>query len=349
MALKDKKLIAITDDDGNIRASLERTLLKHFDNVEIKQFSTTIELKKFILNNPNSIDVLILDIHFGIGETGLDILPYIKSTSQMTQIILLTAMEKAYGQSVTESAGDMIFDFMSKPVTETELVIKIKKALVSNNTIADRVKDLENKNTVLTSILDNANLQNAAGRAFEKEVYSKLKNMSKIFIQGEFAPKNNVIVNGQEIDTIAFTAAPLPFSILLFEAKYFPNATLIGGVNEATRVISNGTEITSEKRRNLFEQSDNQFKQVSKRIEKILKDNNFNNRDEKLRPFIQTFVVFTDSSDISQLNTSNANKYVKLLKLQNLTQDLIIKTVFSLPKRTVPEQVKKLILENLTK
>ena len=211
MTLKDKKLIAITDDDGNIRASLERTLFKHFDDIEIKQFSTTIELKKFVLNNPNTIDVLILDIHFGIGETGLDILPYIKSTSQMTQIILLTAMEKAYGQSVTESAGDMIFDFMSKPVTETELVIKIKKALASNNTIADRVKDLENKNTVLSSILDNANLQNAAGRAFEKEVYSKLKNMSKIFMQGEFEPKNNIIINGQEIDTIAFTAAPLPF------------------------------------------------------------------------------------------------------------------------------------------
>ena len=349
MILKDKKLVAITDDDGNIRASLERTLLKHFDNIEIKQFSTTIELKKFILNNPNSIDVLILDIHFGIGETGLDILPYIKSTSQMTQIILLTAMERAYGQSVTESAGDMIFDFMSKPVTETELIIKIKKALVNNNLLADKFKDLESKNTVLTSILDNANLQNAAGRAFEKEVYSKLQSMSKIFMQGEFAPKSNVIVNGQEIDTIAFTAAPLPFSILLFEAKYFPNAKLIGSVNEATKVISNGTEITSEKRRNLFEQSDNQFKQVSKRIEKILKDNNFNNRDEKLRPFIQTFVVFTDSSDISQLNPSNANKYVKLLKLQNLTQDLIIKTVFSLPKRTVPEQVKKFILENLTK
>ena len=93
----------------------------------------------------------------------------------------------------------------------------------------------------------------------------------------------------------------------------------------------------------------NQFKQLSKRIEKILRDNNFNNRDEKLRPFIQTFVVFTDSSDISQLNNTNANKYVKLLKLQNLTQDLIIKTVFSLPKRTVPEQVKNLILNNLTK
>ena len=290
-----------------------------------------------------------MDIHFGIGETGLDILPYIKSTSQMTQVILLTAMERAYGQSVTENAGDLIFDFMSKPVTETELVIKIKKAMASNNAIADKVKDLQSKNTVLTSILDNANLQNAAGRAFEKEVGEKIKSMSKVFMQGEFAPKNNVIINGQEIDTIAFTTVPLPFSVLLFEAKYFPNAKLIGGVNEPTKVISNGTEITSEKRRNLFEQSDNQFKQVSKRIEKILKDNNFNNRDEKLRPFIQTFVIFTDSSDISQLDTSNANKYVKLLKLQNLTPDIIIKTVFSLPKRTVPEQVKKLILENLTK
>ncbi|MDD2524352.1 MAG: response regulator [Endomicrobiaceae bacterium] len=348
--IKTKKVIALTDDDSSIRNALERTILKHFDNIEIKQFSTTIELKKFILNNPNILDLLILDIHFGIGETGIDILPYIKNTAPLLQVILLTAMEKTYGQSVTDLTGDLIFDFMSKPVTETELIIKIKKALNNKDILGDKIKDLQSQNTVLASILDEDSIvQQGAGKMFEQEIYNKIIQLQKAVMQENFEPKQNIIINGQEIDIIAFTCSPLPFAILVFETKYFPNAKLSGSVNESMKITVNGKETLSEKRRNLFEQADNQFKQVSKRIEKILRENNFTERNEKFRPFIQTFVVFTDSTDISQLNTLNANRYTKLIKTKDLTDDLIIKTVFSLPKRTVSDKVKKLVLENLMK
>jgi FixJ family two-component response regulator len=345
-----KKVIALTDDDANIRSALERTILRNFHEIEVKQFSTTIELKKFILNNPDIIDLLILDIHFGIGETGLDILPYIKQTAPTIQIILLTAMERVYGQSVTQLAGDMIFDFISKPVTETELVIKIKKALNSIDSIGDKMKNLQSQNTILSSMLDHEKqTQQGAGRMFESEILSKLAKMTNVIMQKPYPPKQNIIVNGQEIDIIAFTTPPIPFSILLFETKYFPNSKLIGSINESLKIITNNTEMISEKRRNIFEQSDNQFKQVSKKIEKILKDSNFNDKNDKFRPFIQTFVVFTDSTDISELNTSNANKYIKLIKAKDLTSDFIIKSVFSLPKREVSQNIKQIILDNLTK
>ncbi|MDD5021408.1 MAG: response regulator [Endomicrobiaceae bacterium] len=346
----NKKIIALTDDDANIRSALERTILRNFQDIEVKQFSTTIELKKFILNNPDIIDLLILDIHFGIGETGLDILPYIKQTAPTIQIILLTAMERIYGQSVTNLAGDMIFDFISKPVTETELVIKIKKALNSIDAVGDKMKNLQSQNTILSSMLDHdKQFQQGAGRMFESEILHKLTKMTNVIMQEPYAPKQNVIVNGQEIDIIAFTTPPLPFAILLFETKYFPNSKLMGSTNESLKIITNNTEMISEKRRNIFEQSDNQFKQVSKKIEKILKDSNFNDKNDKFRPFIQTFVVFTDSTDFSELNTSNANKYVKLIKAKDLTSDFIIKNVFSLPKRDVSQNIKNLILDNLTK
>lgn len=347
----EKKIIALTDDDANVRNALERTILKHFNNIEIKQFSSTLELKKFILNNPNLLNLLILDIHFGVGETGIDILPYIKQTAPHLQVILLSAMEKTYGESVTEVAGDMIFDFMSKPVTETELIIKIKKALNSQtDSLNKTVQDLQTKNNLLNSILDNKQQShNGAGRMFEQEIFDKLLKFNKVIMQNEFSPKKNITIYGQEIDVISFTKPPLPFCVLIFETKYFPNAKLIGSANEDTKIIVDNKEILSEKRRNLFEQSDNQFKQVSKRIEKILKENNFNDRNEMYRPFIQTFVVFTDSTDISGLNFTNSNKYTKFLKAKELTPDLIIKSVFSLPKRNVSEQVKNLILQNLTK
>lgn len=341
----DKKVIALTDDDSNIRNALERTILKYFDNIEIKQFSSTLELKKFLLNNPNTLNLLILDIHFGVGETGIDILPFIKQTAPSLQVILLSAMEKTYGESVTEVAGDLIFDFMSKPVTETELIIKVKKALkVQESSLNKTVQDLQSKNTILNSILDNKQqVKNGAGRMFEDEIFNKLLKFNKVILE----PKKNAVVFGQEIDVIAFTKPPLPFSVLIFETKYFPNAKLVGSANEDTKIIIDGKEVLSEKRRNLFEQTDNQFKQVSKSIEKILKENNFNERDEFYRPFIQTFVVFTDSTDITGLDLKNGNRYTKFLKAKDLTADLIIKTVFALPKRNVTLQVKELILKNL--
>ena len=343
---EQKKIIALTDDDANIRSSLERTIKKHFKETDVMQFSNTIEIKKFLLNNPGKIDLLILDIHFGMGETGLDILPDIKKYSPMLPVILLSAMEKTYGQEVTEKAGDYIIDFMSKPVTETELVIKVAKALNSKDDKTKKLEQLHTENTLLSEMLSSED-DKGAGRLFEDEVQAKLQSMAKVFMQKPYEPKGNIVVNGQEIDTIAFTAAPLPFAIMVFETKYFPNAKVYGNVNEPMRIMINGVEKVSTKRRNLFEQSENQFKQVSKRMEKVLKEAGYAKSEEIYRPFIQSFIVFTDSTDISAIETSNANKYTKICKLKDLTPDFIIKTAFAMPKRKVDETVKKTVLEKL--
>ncbi|MCL2334687.1 MAG: response regulator [Endomicrobia bacterium] len=343
---EQKRTIALTDDDENVRMSLERTIKKHFKDAQVLQFSNTVDIKKHLLNNPNQIDLLILDIHFGMGETGLDILPDIKKYSPALPVILLSAMEKTYGQAVTEKAGDYIIDFMSKPVTETELIIKITKALNSKDANAEQLKRLHSENTLLSEMLSSEDEQ-GAGRLFENEVQTKILSMKKVFLGEPHEPKENIVVNGQEIDTIAFTAPPLPFSIMVFETKYFPNAKVYGNVNEPMRVSVNGVEKVSTKRRNLFEQSENQFKQVSKRMEKILKDAGYAKSEEIYRPFIQSFVVFTDSTDISEINASNANKYTKICKLKDLTPDFIIKTAFAMPKRQVDETVKKIVLEKL--
>ena len=343
---ENKKTIALTDDDSGVRSSLERTIAKHFKDVDILQFSNTIEIKKYLLNNPQKIDLLILDIHFGMGETGIDILPDIKKYAPAMPVILLSAMEKTYGGAVTEIAGEYIIDFMSKPVTETELVIKVRKALNSKDDNAKKLKELHSENTLLSEMLS-AEDDKGAGRLFEDEVQSKLKSMTKVFMPPPHDPKANIVINGQEIDSIAFTSAPLPFSIMVFETKYFPNAKVYGNVNEPMKVLINGVEKVSTKRRNLFEQSENQFKQVSKRIERVLKDSGYARYEEIYRPFIQSFIVFTDSTDISEIKTSNANKYTKICKLKDLTPDFIIKTAFAMPKRQVDEIVKKAVLEKL--
>ncbi|MDR2425765.1 MAG: response regulator [Endomicrobium sp.] len=342
----EKKFIGLTDDDAGIRSSLERTILKHFKDTEILQFSNTIEIKRYLSNNPQKLDLLILDIHFGLGETGLDILPDIKKYAPSLPVILLSAMEKTYGHAVTDFAGEYIIDFMSKPVTETELVIKVKKALNSKDDNVKKLQQLQSENTLLTEILSSED-DKGAGRLFEDEVKAKLQTMTKIFLCKPYEPKSNIVINGQEIDTIAFTAHPLPFAIMVFETKYFPNAKIFGSVNEPMRIAVNGIEKVSTKRRNLFEQSENQFKQVSKRMEKILKEAGYTKYEETYRPFIQSFIVFTDTTDISEIKTLNANKYTKICTLKDLTQDFFIKTAFAMPKRQVEESVKKIVLEKL--
>lgn len=342
----EKKLIALTDDDSGVRSSLERTIRKHFKDVDVLQFSNTIEIKKYLSNNPQKLDLLILDIHFGLGETGLDILPDIKKYAPALPVILLSAMEKTYGQEVTAFAGEYIIDFMSKPVTETELVIKVKKALNSKDDNAKKLQQLQSENTLLSEMLSVED-EKGAGRLFEEEVKEKLTKMTKIFLQKPYEPKSNIVVNGQEIDAIAFTAPPLPFAIMVFETKYFPNAKILGSVNEPMRVIVNGVETVSTKRRNLFEQSENQFKQVSKRMEKILKESGYPKHEEVYRPFIQSFIVFTDTTDVSEIKTSNANKYTKICKVKDLTPDFFIKTAFAMPKRQVEETVKGTVLGKL--
>ncbi|MDR1942135.1 MAG: response regulator [Endomicrobium sp.] len=341
------KTIALADDDAGIRSSLERTIKKYFKDVAVLQFSNTIEIKKYLLNNPDGADLLILDIHFGMGETGLDILPDIKKYSPSLPVILLSAMEKTYGQEVTQKAGDYIIDFMSKPATETELVVKINKALNSVSDSSGKLRRLQSENAMLAGMLKIEDDDKGAGKLFEGEVLSKLKSMAKAFLPPPYEPKGNIVVNGQEIDAIAFAAAPLPFSIMIFETKYFPGAKILGGVNEPMRVLIDGAQKVSTKRRNLFEQSENQFKQVSKRMEFVLKEAGYAKREEEYRPFIQSFIVFTDSTDISEIKTSNANKYTKICKIKDLTPDFIIKTAFAMPKRKVDETVKKIVLEKL--
>ncbi|MDR0617754.1 MAG: hypothetical protein LBG23_03200 [Endomicrobium sp.] len=228
-----------------------------------------------------------------------------------------------------------------------KIELKIKKALSVKDDKTKTIENLQKENhlLILTELL---NLDDkGAGQLFEDEVQSKLKSMTKVFMQHPYEPKENIIINGQEIDIIAFTASPLPFSIMLFEAKYFPNATITGSINDPTKVVTNNIEKVSTKRRNFFEQSENQFKQVSNRIQKILHDFKYTKKEEKFRPFIQNFIVFPDTTDISQIQTKNANKYTKICKLKDLTQDFLIKTAFSMPKRIVDENVKTIILQNL--
>ena len=342
----NKKIIAIRDDNSSVRMSIEKTIKKYFQDINVLQFNNTIEIKKFLLNNPDKIDLLILDIYFGFGETGIDILP-LKELSPNLPIILLSALGKKYGSEITNIAGEYIIDFISKPATDTELIIKIKKALSVKDDKTKTIENLQKENhlLILTELL---NLDDkGAGQLFEDEVQSKLKSMTKVFMQHPYEPKENIIINGQEIDIIAFTASPLPFSIMLFEAKYFPNATITGSINDPTKVVTNNIEKVSTKRRNFFEQSENQFKQVSNRIQKILHDFKYTKKEEKFRPFIQNFIVFPDTTDISQIQTKNANKYTKICKLKDLTQDFLIKTAFSMPKRIVDENVKTIILQNL--
>ena len=153
---------------------------------------------------------------------------------------------------------------------------------------------------------------------FEQEIFEKLLKFNKVIMQNEFSPKKNITIYGQEIDVISFTNPPLPFCVLIFETKYFPNAKLIGSANEDTKIIVDNKEILSEKRRNLFEQSDNQFKQVSKRIEKILKENNKEPSDPSLMAKMGSSMGISKEVKEDNSDSSIANMLIQGVSMGSL-------------------------------
>ncbi|NDB84048.1 MAG: DNA-binding response regulator [Alphaproteobacteria bacterium] len=117
-----KPVVLIVDDDTRI---LE--LLKQF--FEKNDFATHVassaEDAEIIVQN-SEIDLLILDVMLP-GITGLEFAQKIKSNSQKTPIILLTALSDADDRVAgLESGAD---DYVTKPFDPRELILRAKNLL----------------------------------------------------------------------------------------------------------------------------------------------------------------------------------------------------------------------------
>ena len=125
-----KGKIIIVDDERLMRVSLENQLKKA--EYYVKSIKTPIEGLKLI--EEEDFDVVIADLKLPEMD-GIQFLKEIKKQSQGTVVIIMTA----YGtlESAVTAIKEGAYDFIAKPFSTDELIIKIQRALKYKDTTAE--------------------------------------------------------------------------------------------------------------------------------------------------------------------------------------------------------------------
>lgn len=118
--MKDRVLIV--DDEKLMRVSLEKQLKK--EGFLVKSMKTAGDALKYIRNE--DYDIVVSDLRLP-GLDGIEFLKEIKSISQKTIVIIMTA----YGtvESAVTAMREGAFDYICKPFSTDELIIKLERAL----------------------------------------------------------------------------------------------------------------------------------------------------------------------------------------------------------------------------
>lgn len=114
--------VLIVDDEKLMRVSLEKQLKK--EGFLVKSMRTSGDALKYVRNE--DYDIVVSDLRLP-GLDGIAFLKEIKSISQKTIVIIMTA----YGtvESAVTAMREGAFDYICKPFSTDELIIKLERAL----------------------------------------------------------------------------------------------------------------------------------------------------------------------------------------------------------------------------
>ena len=122
--------ILIVDDQRNMRTTLAM-MLKGI-GYEVEEAADGDEGSS--LGATGAFDLILTDLRMGT-KGGMDVLRAIKDAQPMTEVIVMTA----YGtiESAVEAMRLGAFDYIQKPFTEQELVVKVSKALENRRLVGE--------------------------------------------------------------------------------------------------------------------------------------------------------------------------------------------------------------------
>ena len=114
--------ILVVDDQRNMRTTL--AMMLRGTAYEVDEAADGVEGRS--LGSTGAYDVVLTDLRMG-GSDGIDVLRAIKQAQPMTEVIVMTA----YGtiESAVEAMRLGAFDYIQKPFTEEELLVKVAKAI----------------------------------------------------------------------------------------------------------------------------------------------------------------------------------------------------------------------------
>ncbi|OHB91657.1 MAG: Fis family transcriptional regulator [Planctomycetes bacterium RIFCSPHIGHO2_12_42_15] len=122
--------VLIVDDEKLMRISLESQLKKEGYNV--KSVDNALDGLKMVKSE--EYDVVVTDLRLS-GMSGLDFLKEIKKHNQEIIVVIMTA----YGtlESAVSAIKEGAYDYIAKPFSTDELIIKLQRALYYKNTTAE--------------------------------------------------------------------------------------------------------------------------------------------------------------------------------------------------------------------
>lgn len=128
------KTVLIIDDDDILRGALGRGLRNEgFNVITANSAENAIDILKRI-----SVDALVLD-RMMTGMDGLTLLKQIRSNSDTTPVLMLTAMTGAENTIDGLSCGAN--DYLAKPFQMRELVLRLNNIIKRNDTPAAQMPD----------------------------------------------------------------------------------------------------------------------------------------------------------------------------------------------------------------
>jgi len=127
------KHILIVDDEKRIRDLIVMYLKK--EGYEVTDFDNADKAYEFLQNN--EVDLLVLDIMMR-GMNGLDLCKKVRATSEVPIIFVSARSEELDRILGLELGAD---DYLAKPFSVRELVVRIKNILRRTNTIVQKKED----------------------------------------------------------------------------------------------------------------------------------------------------------------------------------------------------------------
>ena len=125
------KILLIDDDPGSCEGL---SLLLRREGHEVNALESGEEALQSLANT--SYDVVITDL-FLPGVSGIDILKHVKEMSLPCNVILITG--NASAETAVEAMKEGAFDYITKPVNFTELLVLVGKAVEKSRLVAENI------------------------------------------------------------------------------------------------------------------------------------------------------------------------------------------------------------------
>ncbi|MCD4691883.1 MAG: sigma-54 dependent transcriptional regulator [Calditrichales bacterium] len=127
-----KQKILLIDDDQNFLDDLQLFLNKDYHCVTENSLQSGRE--EFLKNN---YDLIVLDIHFGGRQNGIDLLKEIRSNDSITPVIMVTRKDDIDTVVTAMKAGAN--DYLNKPIKFKEFLLRLQKVQNELNLIKENI------------------------------------------------------------------------------------------------------------------------------------------------------------------------------------------------------------------